>query len=246
MQQKMLKFTPLLCIATSIVNLNRASHQSPNDYREFQVSVHSPLISKPRVMPRRLQFFESITKSEDQRDDDFPASIGSHEGCLAPEHDKSVNEILRHSLIELAEIMRTLKTNDPFKAMRLPVHATPVQTPESLEVFQSLLMMLSNPKESRSSKPWQQYLRESISKHQGSETDLCREFQPIFKCGGEGHLRVIMLDGKGPFDHLNLLMIPNTVKALYLRRTKLKTISEWNGLKGNHWNRCDWMNTQVI
>ena len=37
---------------------------------------------------------------------------------------------------------------------------------------------------------------------------------------------------KGPFDHLNLLMIPNTVRILSLRNTKLKTISEWTDLKG--------------
>ena len=42
----------------------------------------------------------------------------------------------------------------------------------------------------------------------------------------------IQLDQKGRFDHLNLLMIPNTVIRILLRRTKLKTISEWTDLKG--------------
>ena len=207
------------------------SHQSLQDYKEAEESVQSPVILKSPVVTRRLPKFESITKSEDQQHDDFPVSIRYQEDNPITEDDQSVDEILQNSLVELTEILRTLETNDPFKAMRIPLHVIPMQSQETLLVFQSLLKMLSNTKESHSSTPWQQYLRESISNQQCSEVDFCREFHQNFKCDKEDHLETIILDNKGLFDRLNLLMIPNTVNVLSLRRCKLKSISAWADLK---------------
>ena len=206
-KRKMLTFAPLLFIVVCIVYLDGTSHGPPKKYNEFDGSVQSSSVS---------------------------ISIGVKKGSLMPEggDDKTVNEILQHSLVELTETLQRLESNDPFKAMRIPLNVIQRQSPESLMVFQSLLMMLTNPKESGSLMPWQQYLVESISKHQCSVMGLCREFEKNFKCDKEGHLTVIGLDGKGPFDHLNLLMIPNTVTKVLLRHTKLKTISEWTDLKG--------------
>ena len=199
----MLTFAPLLCIVVSVVQ--------------------SAPIS-------RLNIFKSITKFTYHRHGDFPISVGLEEGTSIPEDDKTVNEILEHSLVELTEIIRTLESNDPSKAMRVPVH--PVLSQSSLGVFQCLLMMLPMPMESHSSTPWQQYLRESIRKHQCSVMELCQEYPSIFKCDYKGQLEIVILNGRGSFDHLNLLMIPNTVTILSLRSTKLKSISEWTDLNG--------------
>ena len=229
----MLEFTPLPAIAVFIVNLDGASRQSPKDYQECEATVQSTLVSKSQVTPRRLNIFESIAKSEDQADDGFPASIWCKKGKHTSRDHKSVNGILKRSLIELTETLRTLESDDPFKAMRVPVPVIPVQSPESLLVFQSLLKMLSTPTECHAPPQWQQYLIESISNQQCSVKDLCEKFHKYFKCDQDGHLIVIITDHiMGRFDHLNLLMIPNTVTALYVRRVKLKTISEWTDLKG--------------
>ena len=197
--------------------------------------IHQTHVSLTMVQSRRLNIFESITGSMDQRQGDIPVSIENEYGSSSAENDQTVNEILRHSLVNLADFLQKLEINDPSKAMRIPVHIVLVQS--SLSVFQSLFKMLSNPKESRSPTPWQQYLRESINNQQCSVKDLCNEFQQNFKCDEEGRLGAIMLDYRHPFDHLNLLMIPNTVKILFLRRTKLKTVSEWTDLKGKSLNR---------
>ena len=61
--------------------------------------------------------------------------------------------------------------------------------------------------------------------------DLCHKFERDFKCGRDGHLMWIKLDGQ-EFDHLNLLMIPNTVRGLMVKSAKLKTISKWADLRG--------------
>ena len=223
----MLAFTSLLWITAVVaVDLNGASRQYPKE------SVQSAIVSKSPVVTRRMNALESITKSQDQRDDTFPVSIGYEEGSRDAKDFETVNEILEHSLVELTKVLRTLETKDPFKATRIPLQRIAMQIPESLMVFQSLLKMLSNPKGSRSPTEWQRYLSESIRRQQCSEMDLCREFKQHFKCDEEGHLGAIMLDHKGSFDHLNLLMIPNTVKTLNLRQCKLKTISEWMYLKG--------------
>ena len=214
------------------MNPTGASHQSSKDYKEFEASVQSTLISKAQVTPRRLNIFESIANSEDLADEGFPTSIRYEKGKRSSRDHKSVNGILKRSLIELTETLRTLESDDPFKAMRVPVPVIPMQSPESLLVFQSLLKMLSTPTECHSPPEWQQYLIESISNQQCSVLDLCREFQQNFKCDEEGHLSVILLDNQGSFDHLNLLMIPDTVRTLSLRQCKLKTVSEWNDLKG--------------
>ena len=200
-KRQMLTFAPLLFIAVCIVYLDGASHRNG-----FDGSVQSSSVWR---------------------------SIGVKEDSPTPEDgdEKTVNEILQHSLVELTETLQRLESNDPFKSMRVPLHVIQMQSPESLVVFQSLLMLLTNPKESGSLMRWQQYLEKSISKHHCSVTDLCREFQPIFKCDEEGRLVFVLLDQKGPFDHLNLRMIPNTVETLSLRRTGLKTISEWIDLK---------------
>ena len=171
-------------------------------------------------------------QSEDQQNDDNPALIGYTEGNFTPDDDESVNDILQHSLVELTETLRTLETNDPSKAMRLLLPVIPVQSPESLMVFQSLLMMLSNPKEAPTSAPWQQYLMDSIRNQSCSEVELCRVFQRNFKCDEKDHLKVILLDYNHQFAYLNLLMIPKTVTILSLRHIKLKAISDWSGLKG--------------
>ena len=227
----MLTFAALLWITVAAVDLDGAFRQSPKDYKAATESVQSTIISKSPVVMRRMNALESITKSQDQRDDDFPVSIGYKEASPEPESGESVNDILQHSLIELTDTLRTLETNDPFKATRTPLQRIAMQIPESLMAFQSLLEMLSNSKESRSPTQWQRYLSESIRRQQCSEMDLCREFKQHFKCD-DGRLVAIMLDHKGSFDHLNLRMIPNTVKVLYLSRIKLKTISEWKDLKG--------------
>ena len=206
----MLKLALLLCIVVSIVDIDAASDQCPKDNEEHDDSVRSSDVT------RRLKIFESITKSGDHR------------------NDESVNKILQYTWVELTEILRTLESNDPFQAMRVPVHVIPMQLPESLMVFQSLLEMLTNPKESRSPAPWQQYLMESIRNQECSEMDLCAKFDQNFKCDDEGHVKVLTFYGNSTFDHLNLLMIPNTVKTLNVnvKRTKLRTISKWTDLKG--------------
>ena len=227
----MLGLTPVLLFVVSIRDLDGSTYQSPNECKEFDASVQPTFISRRREVTRRLNIFESITNSDYRQNDDLPMLIGYKEECPSPEDDKKINEILQYSLVELSETLRTLKSNDPSKAMRIPVHVTPVQTSESLMVFESLLEMLSNPKESRSPPPWQQYLMDSISNEQCSVRELCREFQQNFKCDQEGRLMVVLLDCKGPFSHLNLLMIPNTVNILSVRGIKLKTISEWTDLR---------------
>ena len=226
----MLTFAPLLFIAASILDLGGASYQSAKAHKEFDTIAQSSSVSKYREVTRRLKIFESITNSEDQREDDSSVSIEYEQGISALDDDQTVNEILYHSLVELTAILRTLETNDPSKAMRIPVHVISVQS--SLMVFQSLLNMLSNLQNPCSPTPWQEYLTESISKHQCSVMYLCRRYPSIFKCNEQGHLEVIKLNRKAPFDHLNLLMIPNTVSLLSLRNIKLRTISEWTDLKG--------------
>ena len=206
----MLKLALLLCFAVCIVDIDGASDQCPKDNEEYDDSVQSSEVT------RRLNIFESITTSGDHR------------------NDESVNEILQYTWVELTEILRRLESNDPFQAMRVPVHVIPMQLPESLMVFQSLLEMLTNPKESRSPAPWQQYLMESIRNQECSEMDLCAKFDQNFKCDDEGHVKVLTFYGSSTFDHLNLLMIPNTVETLNVnvKRTKLRTISKWTDLKG--------------
>ena len=206
----MLTFSLTICVAVSIVDIDGASDS----------------IAIPKKARRRLIIFESITKS-----DEIPLSMRRKESGTASDDDQSVNDILQDSLVELTNTLRTLETNDPSKAMRVPVRVIPMQSAESLLVFQSLLKMVSNPTQSHPLTSWQQYLVDAIRKQQCSEVDLCREFHQNFKCDEEGHLRVITLDIKGPFDHLDLLMIPNTVTSLSVRRTKLRTISEWTDLK---------------
>ena len=216
------------------MNLDSASDQllSPKVPTNVESSVQSASIPKSAELTRRFEIFKSITASTDQRHDDVSLSIEHGHSSSSAEDSETVNEILQHSLVDLTSTLQILGTNDPSKAMRIPVHVTPMQSPESLLVFQSLLMMLSNPKELRSLMPWQQYLSEAIRKHQCSEVELCREFHQNFKCDEEGHLEIIMLNARGSFDHLNLLMIPNTVKTLMVKRAQLKTISDWTDLKG--------------
>ena len=199
------------------------------------VEIHQTQVQLPKAESRRLNIFDSITGLVDQRQGDIQVSIENEHDTFSAENDKTVNAILQDSLVDLTDFLRTLEIDDPSKAMRIPVRVVLVQS--SLTVFQSLFKMLSNPKESRSPTPWQQYLRESINNQQCSVKDLCDEFHQNFKCDEEGRLGAIMLDYRHPFDHLNLLMIPNTVKILFLRRTKLKTISEWTDLKGKSLKR---------
>ena len=107
----------------------------------------------------------------------------------------------------------------------------PVQSHDSL-IFKSLLMLLTNPRDSQPSFPWQKYLSESIKNQRCSVLDLCNDYKSKFKCDHDGHLTAVRLDQNKPFDHLNLLMLPSTVTDLRVRRTKLKTVSKWHDLKG--------------
>ena len=219
----MLTFALLLWIAVS--GVDAASHQS----LPKESSVQSTPLPECRAMARRLKIFESFTKSTDQRDDDLPLSAKVveldqdyfHSG--SSDDEQSVNELLQHSLVELREIIDATKT-----------HVIPTESIESLIVFQSLLKMLSIPRqfESDSPSPWQNYLIASIRNLKCSVMDLCHEFSSNFKCDHEGRLKLIVIYGMGPFDHLNLLMIPNTVKGLSMERCGLTSISPWSDLKG--------------
>ena len=208
----MLTFAPLLWIAVS--GGDAASQQS---------NVQSLSGSESQAITRRLKIFESFAKSTDQRDDDpqvSAANVMLNQDCLGSDDDKTVNEILHDSLVELEGDYR---------------HLIPTKFVESLIVFQSLLKMLSMdyPEQSGSPLPWQQYLSESIRNLKCSVTDLCHEFGSHFKCDDEGHLIALILYGMAErFDHFDLLMIPNTVKMIEMKRTTLKTISEWEDLRG--------------
>ena len=184
-------------------------------------SVRSRTTISGSPVTRRLRIFESFAKSEDPTQDDYPLPIGSDQVILASDDDPTINEILDESLVELRGIIEALT----------PV--TGFQSTESLIVFHSLLGMFSSrhPVQFHSPLPWQTYLSQSITNLRCSVTDLCREFGSNFKCDQEGHLRVILLNGKGPFDHLNLLMIPNTVEILSMERCGLTSISAWSDLK---------------
>ena len=181
-----------------------------------------PPLPEARVRTRRLIIFESFAKSDDQRDGDFQSPSKATE-LHQDSDDQTVNENLKHSLVELAEIIEGMKT---------PVILN--ESAKSLIVFQSLSRMLSihDPKQSGILLPWQKYLSESIRNLKCSVKDLCEEFNWNFKCNQEGHLRVIVLRGKGPFTHLNLRMIPNTVERFSTESCGLTSISAWSDLKG--------------
>ena len=220
-------FARLLIIVASVRVLDGAAYRSPHGFEECDASVQSSAISKCGKVTRRLKIFESITKHSY-----LPMFIGYKEGSRIPEDEKTMNEILQYSLVELTEILQTLEIRDPWKAMRIPVHVITLQSPETLMVFESLLLMLSIPKGSRGPTQLQQYLKEAISNQQCSKVNLCNKWPQNFKCDEMGHLKEILLDNSGRLDHLNLLMIPNTVKTLSLRNTNLKSISGWTELKG--------------
>ena len=186
-------------------------------------SLQSPPLREPRAMTERLNIFESFAKSEDQRHGHLQLSVDSVEpdqDCFGSDDGKTVNEILQDSLVELERDYRQL---------------IPTEFIESLIVFQSLLKMLSMryPGPPASPLPWQTYLSESIRTLRCLVMDLCHEFGSHFKCDDEGHLNAITLNEMaGRFDHFDLLLIPNTVKMIEMKRTKLKTISEWEDLRG--------------
>ena len=218
----MLTFVPLLWIAVS--GADAASQQTLSQESNVR------LLPRPKsgAITRRLNIFESFARSADQQGDALQLSadvVKPDQDSLDSDDEKSVNEILQHSLVELKEIIDAAKT-----------HLISTESVESLIVFQSLLKMLSIPEQFVSDSPssWQRYryLSESIRNLKCSVTDLCREFDSNFKCDQQGHLIWIRLEGMRPFHHLNLLMIPNTVEALKIERCGLTSISAWADLKG--------------
>ena len=215
----LLKFAPLLLITVSAVE--NGGDQSPPKTTEVQ---QNP-IPGSRVTSR-LDIYKSLAQLHHQPRENFQPSIRSDQCILAPEDGETVNESLQHSLVEVREII-----DGPIK------HVISAESIESLIVFQSLLKMLSNPEQSASSNldsqlPWREYLSESIRNLKCSVRDLCHEFGSHFKCDQEGHLNTIRLNRMGPFDHWNLLMIPNTVENIEMRRCGLTSISAWSDLKG--------------
>ena len=215
----LLKFASLLLVTMFAVD-NRGTLFPPK-----KTEVQQNLIPGSRVTTR-LDVYKSLAKLDHQPRGNFLPSIRSHQDILVQEDDETVNESLQHSLVELREIIEGLRTS-----------VIPNESGESLIVFQSLLKMLSNPQQSASSTfdsllPWQKYVDQSIRDLKCSVRNLCREFGSNFKCDPEGHLRVILLNEKSPFDHLNLLMIPNTVEMLSMGRCGLTSISAWSDLKG--------------
>ena len=216
----MLTFVPLLWII--VFGADAASHQS----LPKKSKVRTLPCPEPPAMTRRLKIFESFAKSKDQRAGDLqvsPEVVKPDQDCFGLDGEQSVNELLQHSLVEWREIIDAAKT-----------HLISTEAVESMIVFQSLLKMLSIPREfeSDSPSPWQNYLIASISNLKCSVKDLCHEFSSNFKCDHEGRLKLIAICGMGPFDHLNLLMIPNTVERIIIERCGLASISAWSDLKG--------------
>ena len=190
--------------------------------------IKSLALPQSRGVAHRLKIFETFAKSNDQRHGNLHLSGDSVEPDrqdFDSDDDKSVNEILQNSLVELEEIVDAAKN-----------HVILSESIESFIVFQSLLDMLSNryPKETLHRLSWQIYLRKSIRNLKCSVMDLCHKFAYNFKCDPKGHLTAIVLQKMGPFDHLNLLMIPNTVEMLSMETQKggLTSISAWSDLKG--------------
>ena len=214
----MLTFVPLLWIAVS-----------GTDATILQClprKTNVPSLPRPGspAMTRRLNIFESFAKSADQRGDALQLSadvVKPDQGSLDSDDEKSVNEILQRSLVELRVIIDAAKS-----------HLIFTESVESLIVFQSLLRLLSIPRECDSPSRWQNYLIASIRNLKCSVKDLCHEFSSNFKCDHEGRLKLIAICGMGPFDHLNLLMIPSTVEKLSMQRCGLTSISAWSDLKG--------------
>ena len=177
----MLTFASLLWI--TVFGVDAASLQSPSEESSMRLT-------------RRLKIFESFAKLNDQRDDDFqsaPETPEFHRDYIGSDDDQTVNENIKHSLVELTEIIEGIRT---------PV--IPNESAESLIVFQSLSKMLSNryPKQSDPFSSWQQYVDESIRNLKCSVKDLCHKFgsnDANFKCNHEGNLTEIRLYGKvGP------------------------------------------------
>ena len=215
-------FASLLCTAVfAVEKQSDLSHLFLLTDEDIE-SVATP----PPQVTRRLSIFKSITGLEGQRRDDVLPSIKKVHGN---------SDLIKGITDEIIQEMRTalgLKGHLSTQCDNVNEQQPLSTTSDDSMVFESLLMMLSNPTESNSSKLWQQYLEKSIKNQKCSVTDLCNEFDKMFKCDEEGHLIVIRLEGKGPFDHLNLLMVPNTVWALNVGRTRLKTISQWSDLRG--------------
>ena len=215
----MLIFASLLWIVVCAVDAASVRSQAKES------SVQSTPLSESRVLTRRLNIFESFAKSDDERQGHLQlpvAIVEHHQDCEGSNDDQTVNEILQDPRMALVEVIEGIRNP--------AVSSEPI---ESLIVFQSLLKMLSarNPKECDSPLPWQQYLSESIRNLKCSVTEFCHKFK-VFRCDKEGHLISIRLHKRGPFDHLNLLMIPKTVAKLTLDRCGLTSISAWSDLKG--------------
>ena len=190
---------------------------------DIQFDQSLPDMEGPGSRPiKRLPIFESFTKSDDEQ------TIFENEYSTLDSVDEgTVNEQLSTLLVDF-HVPETVEFGRSFVAVRASQNEGQLR---DLMVFRSLLMMFINPKDSQALLPWQQYLAESIRNQKASVINLCSEYIQNFKCE-EGHLTFINVDGKGSFDHLNLLMIPNTVRKCSAIRCKFKTMSPWSDLKG--------------
>ena len=184
--------------------------------------------TSPQSRPiRRLQIFESFTELHDEQPDDLSRTLENEYSTLDSDDEGTVNVILSRLLIDF-HVPETLQLPQCLDGVRASQNEGQIR---DLMVFQSLLMMLTNPKDSQALFPWQQYLAKSLRNQNASVINLCSEYKQHFRCEHE-HLTFINVDGKGLFDHLNLLKIPNTVRVFSAERCKLKTISPWSDLKG--------------
>ena len=106
---------------------------------------------------RRLSIFESIARSDGQRDDELSQSI---------ENLHLDSESITETTDEILQQMRTSLGLEDSRRLQPPLPTTAPCTDST--VFESLLMMLSNPTTSDTPEPWQRYLMESIKKQQCS------------------------------------------------------------------------------
>ena len=176
---------------------------------DMQFDPSLPDETSPESRPvKRLPIFESFTEANREQPDDLPVSPEDEYSIPDSGDEETVNVALSRLLADF-------------------------EVPESpdLIVFRSLLKMFENPKDSSALPSWQQYVEKAIRNQDCLVMNLCSEYNQHFKCE-EGHLTFINVDGMGSFDHLNLLMIPNTVRVFSAERCKLKTISPWSDLKG--------------
>ena len=80
--------------------------------------MRTALVPEARVLTRRLKIFESFAKLDDQRDDDFqsaPEAPELHRDYFGSDDDQTVNENIKHALVELTEIIEGILRTFPTK-----------------------------------------------------------------------------------------------------------------------------------